>query len=164
MKGLAVARMIAMSMYRSHTGYQSRFGRERSNDAFAVETWLREHGERLVKRFNADSYLRLTEAMDSHDVSRGRGDYEEVLASVRQPALIVSIDTDVLYPPSEQEELASLIPNATLQTIHSPHGHDAFLIEGRALDDLVLDFRRSENRRPHEKAMTSRSNRSLSVA
>ncbi|MEO6486505.1 MAG: homoserine O-acetyltransferase [Thermoanaerobaculia bacterium] len=144
-RGLAVARMIAMSTYRSHAGYQARFGRERKDERFAVEKWLQDHGERLVRRFNPDSYLRLTEAMDSHDVARGRGGYEEVLASIHQPTLVVSIDTDVLYPPFEQEELASLIPNATLQTIQSPHGHDAFLMEGQALNELVVDFRQRQS-------------------
>ncbi len=140
-RGLAVARMIAMSTYRSHPSYQSRFGRHREDDAFAVESWLRNHGQRLVERFDAHAYVRLTEAMDSHDVGRDRGSYESALASIRQPALIISIDSDILYPPSEQEELAMLIPNATLHTIPSPHGHDAFLIDGEAVNDAVVAWR-----------------------
>jgi homoserine O-acetyltransferase len=143
-RGLAVARMIAMSTYRSHRSYQSRFGRERNHDeAFAIESWLRNHGQRLVQRFDARTYVRLTEAMDSHDVARGRGSYESVLAAIRQPALIVSIDSDVLYPPGEQEELAMLIPNATLHTIASPHGHDAFLIDAEAINDAVVAWYQS---------------------
>jgi len=140
-RGLAVARMIAMSTYRSHGSYQARFGRERSDESFRVETWLRNHGEKLVRRFDAQTYVRLTEAMDSHDVARDRGSYEDVLASIRQPTLIVSIDSDVLYPPSEQEELAMLIPNATLRTIASPHGHDGFLIDAAAINDTLLTWR-----------------------
>ena len=143
--GAALSPFNSLSTYRSHAGYQSRFGRDRKDERFAVEKWLQDHGERLVRRFNPDSYLRLTEAMDSHDVARGRGGYEEVLASIHQPTLVVSIDTDVLYPPFEQEELASLIPNATLQTIQSPHGHDAFLMEGQALNELVVDFRQRQS-------------------
>ncbi len=134
--------MIAMTSYRSHASFQSRFGLARSEDAYAVETWLRNHGEKLVRRFDATCYVRLTEAMDSHDVARGRGDYDDVLASIRQPALVLSIDSDVLYPPVEQEELAALMPRALLRTLSSPHGHDAFLTDAAVVNDLVLDFRR----------------------
>jgi homoserine O-acetyltransferase len=142
-RGLAVARMIAMSTYRSHAGYQSRFARDRNGEAFAVESWLRDHGDRLVRRFDARSYVTLTEAMDSHDIARGRGTYEHVLASIRQRTLIVSIDSDVLYPPSEQEELAVLMPNATLHSIASPHGHDGFLIDAAAVNDAVVEWQRT---------------------
>jgi homoserine O-acetyltransferase/O-succinyltransferase len=142
-RGLAIARMIAMSTYRSHDSYQSRFGRERSADGtYAIESWLRSHGDRLVSRFHADTYVTLTRAMDTHDVARDRGEYEAVLGSIRQRALIVSIDSDVLYPPSEQEELAMLIPGATLRTVRSPHGHDGFLINAAALNEAVLEFRK----------------------
>jgi homoserine O-acetyltransferase len=71
--------------------------------------------------------------MDTHDVARDRGDYEAVLASIEQPALVVGIDSDVLYPLPEQRELAAHLPRARLEVLSAPHGHDAFLIE---LDDL----------------------------
>jgi homoserine O-acetyltransferase/O-succinyltransferase len=152
-RGLAVARMIAMSTYRSHAGYAERFGREHDGESFSIERWVRRHGERLVDRFDAATYVTLTRAMDSHDLARGRGDYESVLASIRQPALIVAIDSDVLYPPTEQEELASLIPNATLLTLPSIHGHDGFLIDAAGINDLVLDWRRARERgRPVDSA------------
>ncbi|HEX7832845.1 MAG TPA: homoserine O-acetyltransferase [Thermoanaerobaculia bacterium] len=141
-RGLAIARMIAMSTYRSHASYASRFGRTHDGESFAVENWLRRHGDRLVARFDAKTYVTLTHAMDSHDVARGRGTYESVLASIEQPTLIVSIDSDILYPPVEQEELAVLIPNATLRTIHSEHGHDGFLIDAAAINDEVKEWRR----------------------
>lgn len=144
-RGLAVARMIAMSTYRSHSSYQSRFARNREDNTFAVESWLRNHGDRLVQRFDAATYVRLTEAMDSHDVARDRGAYESVLASTQQPTLIISIDSDVLYPPHEQEELAMLIPHATLHTIASPHGHDGFLIDATAVNAAVLDWRNTQS-------------------
>lgn len=139
-RGLGVARMIAMSTYRSHGSYQSRFGRTRDDTSFAVEAWLRGHGQRLVERFDAETYVTLTHAMDSHDVSRGRGPYESVLGAIRQPALVVAIDSDVLYPPGEQEELALLIPNATLRTIHSAHGHDGFLIDAAAINEAIVEW------------------------
>ena len=79
--------------------------------------------------------------MDTHDVSRGRGEFEEVLRGVRQPALVVSIDTDVLYVPEEQRELARHMPAARLARLESPHGHDAFLIDVDELSALVAEFR-----------------------
>jgi homoserine O-acetyltransferase/O-succinyltransferase len=83
----------------------------------------------------------LTRAMDSHDVARGRGSYEEALRAVRQPALVVGIDSDLLYPPEEQRELAACLGNARLAWVRSPHGHDAFLIEIEELNRLLVDFR-----------------------
>ncbi len=109
---------------------------------FAVEGWLRHHGRALVDRFDASTYVALTKAMDTHDVGRGRGGWREALATVRVPALVVSIDTDVLYPPVEQEELADALPLARLARLASPHGHDAFLIEGETTNALVARFRR----------------------
>lgn len=146
-KGLAIARMIAMSTYRSHASYAARFARAHDGRSFAVESWLRRHGDRLVARFDAKTYVTLTHAMDSHDVARGRGAYEAVLASIHQPTLVISIDSDILYPPSEQEELALLIPNATLHTIHSPHGHDGFLIDAAAINDALRAWRAEPARR-----------------
>ncbi len=141
--GLAVARQIAMCTYRSRASLEARFSRdEAANGGFAVESWLHHHGRALVDRFDANTYVTLTEAMDTHDVGRGRGGWREALATVRVPALVVSIDTDVLYPPVEQEELAAALPAGRLATLASPHGHDAFLIEGEAVNALVARFRR----------------------
>lgn len=142
-RGLAAARALAMCTYRSRASFEARFGRRlREPGRFEVESWLHHHGDRLLERFDADAYVTLTRAMDTHDVSRGRGGYEEVLRSIRCPALVVSIDSDVLYPPEEQAELASLIPGARLATLRSPHGHDAFLIDTKELDRMVAQFRR----------------------
>lgn len=140
--GLAAARMVAMCTYRSWESFALRFGRAREGGEYAVARYLRRHGEWLVDRFDANCYVTLTRAMDSHDVSRGRGEYAETLRAVRQPALVVAIDSDALYPPEEQWELAELLPNARLAWLHSPHGHDAFLVEAAALARLVADFRR----------------------
>jgi homoserine O-acetyltransferase len=141
--GLAVARQIAMCTYRSRASLEARFSRdEAGTGGFAVESWLRHHGRALVDRFDASTYVTLTKAMDTHDVGRGRGGWREALATVRVPALVVSIDSDVLYPPVEQEELAAALPGGRLVTLHSPHGHDAFLIEGEETGALVARFRR----------------------
>ena len=143
--GLAAARMMAMLSYRSQPSFEMRFGRRpQTEDVYAVESYLRYQGQQLVDRFDAATYVALTRAMDTHDVSRGRGDYEDVLRSIRQPTLVVSIDSDVLYWPWEQREVATLVPNARLAVMDSPHGHDAFLIDVDRLDGMVCDFRGRE--------------------
>ncbi len=140
--GLAAARMIAMCTYRSGESFARRFGRERSDEGgFQVERYLRHHGESLVARFDANSYLTITRAMDSHDVGRGRAGYTQALGGIRAAAIVVAVDSDVLYPPEEQRELAALIPRAELEFLRSPHGHDAFLTEGKAVNGLVRAFR-----------------------
>lgn len=148
-EGVAAARMMAMVSYRSHASFQQRFGRQlqpengtpfEGRPPFAVESYLHHHGEKLNQRFDANCYVALTEQMDTHDVSRGRGAYADVLASIEQPTLVVGIDSDVLYPLAEQKELADTLPNATLETLSSPHGHDAFLIEQDELGALIRPF------------------------
>jgi homoserine O-acetyltransferase/O-succinyltransferase len=140
--GLAAARMMAMLTYRSRDSFEVRFGRERQlgTGDFAIESYLRYHGDKLVKRFDANSYIRLTQAMDSHDLGRDRENYEEVLRGIKLPTLIVGISSDVLYPPVEQQELADLIPNAEIRWLKSPHGHDAFLIDMEILNEMILEF------------------------
>lgn len=142
--GLAVARMIAMCTYRSHGSFGIRFHREqRSDGAFQVESYLRHQGEKLVRRFDANSYLTLSRAMDSHDLARGRGSLEAVLGGVEVPTLILGIQSDVLYPPQELETLAAGIPGGRIRWIESPHGHDAFLIEQEQVNEAIQQFRRS---------------------
>jgi homoserine O-acetyltransferase len=140
--GLAAARMMAMLSYRSQPSFEMRFARRpQTEDLYAIESYLRYQGQQLVERFDPATYVALTRAMDTHDVSRGRGDFEDVLRSIRQPVLVVSIDSDVLYWPWEQREVATLVPNARLAVMDSPHGHDAFLIDVDRLNDMVTDFR-----------------------
>jgi homoserine O-acetyltransferase len=140
--GLSAARMMAMCSYRSPASFENRFGRAADgHDGFRVSSWLSYHGGELVARFDANSYVCLTHAMDSHDVGRGRGGIARSLGTVRVPTLVVSIDSDGLYPPAEQRELARLIPEAELHTLRSQHGHDGFLIETDQLDHRVRTFR-----------------------
>ena len=143
--GLAAARMMAMVSYRSAPIYQKRFGRKRMHmenhgDVYEVQSYLAYQGEKLVDRFDANCYVQLTNQMDTHDVSKERGEYEDVLKAIQQPTLVVGIDSDVLYPLHEQHELATHIPGGTLEILSSPHGHDAFLIELQALNNTVLSW------------------------
>ncbi len=140
--GLSAARMMAMLSYRSFPSFEERFGRRsQSAGQFAIESYLHHQGRALVDRFDPASYVTLTRAMDTHDVSRGRGDFDEVLRGVRPRTLVVAIDSDILYWPAEQREVARLVPGARLAVMDSPHGHDAFLIDVDRLSDLVAEFR-----------------------
>jgi homoserine O-acetyltransferase len=144
--GLAAARMVAMCTYRSKASFDAKFSRQRqegNKNLFAIESYLRYQGEKLGKRFDANSYIVLSKSMDSHDISSGRGDdIGKTLAKINQPVLVVSITSDVLYLPEEQEELAAHMPNAELAVLDSPHGHDAFLIDMETLNKQILQFMR----------------------
>ena len=140
--GLSAARQMAMLTYRHKASFEERFGRRlQGADQFAMESYLRYQGRQLVERFDAATYVSLTRAMDTHDVARGRGDFEEVLRSIRAPTLVVSIDSDVLYLPDEQQEIARGIPGARLVRLASKDGHDAFLIDVDWLSEEVATFR-----------------------
>ena len=134
--GLGLARAIAMLTYRSFDSLEARFGRDRRpaeeeglEASFEIASYLRYQGVKLAQRFDANTYVGLTHAMDDHDLTVGRGPLREVLARVRMPALVMGIATDVLYPEVEQRQLVELLPDARYARIVSPHGHDAFLIE-----------------------------------
>jgi len=138
-KGLALARMIAMNSYRHPGDFDKKFSRRRQNDGdqFQVESYLNYQGQKLADRFDAVSYVRLTQAMDTHDISRERPNYEEVLSQIQIPIVVVGIDSDMLYPPEEARELADLLPHGRYAEIHSHHGHDAFLIEFDQLKAII---------------------------
>jgi len=147
--GLAAARMMAMCTYRSWESFEQRYSRRlQAPDLFAVESYLQYQGQQLVDRFDAATYHALTRAMDTHDVARGRGEFEEVLRSIRHPTLVLSIGSDVLYLPEEQREMARHIPRARLGHLESPHGHDAFLIHVEELSAMVAEFREATEGRP----------------
>jgi homoserine O-acetyltransferase/O-succinyltransferase len=142
-RGLAVARMMAMCSYRSPLSLEARFARAAADGDFDVSRWLRRHGDRLVERFTARTYVALSHALDSHDVGRGRGGVRAALARLTQPAFVLGITTDVLYPPHEMQALADALPAATLSWLDSPHGHDAFLIELAEVSARIKAFRAS---------------------
>jgi homoserine O-acetyltransferase len=141
--GLSLARMIAMITYRSFSSFQERFGRHVGQDGvpFDMISYLNHQGGKLVDRFDANCYLALMHQMDTHDVARDRGEYHDVLANVSQPALVIGIDSDLLYPLEEQRELARYLPNAELAILEAGHGHDSFLIERAEVNRLVKAWR-----------------------
>lgn len=130
--GLSAARQMGMVFYRSMASFERRFGRalqSGTDGPFRVESYLNYQGRKLVDRFDAVTYVRLTQAMDTHDVARERGSHADVLSRVTIPALVLGISSDVLYWPSEQQELARLLGNGRYHELESDEGHDAFLIE-----------------------------------
>ncbi len=153
--GLSLARQVAMMSYRSDISFLSRFGRGRQEAAktgrfdftnsFQVESYLRYQGDKLVNRFDANTYIAITRAMDLHDVALGRGDVREVLGGLRMPVLNIGISTDVLYPVHEQKTIAGMLPHSRYREIASPHGHDAFLIEYEQVTAHVRDFLRDHD-------------------
>jgi homoserine O-acetyltransferase len=147
-KGLAAARMMAVCTYRSWESFEERFGRDRKDaDTYQVQSYLRHQGEKINDRFDANTYVTLTHAMHTHDLARGRGEYSDVLASLTQPALVVSVSSDTLYPPAEQRFLADCLPNSEYAILESAHGHDGFLIETEALGGLIRAFREGRSGR-----------------
>ncbi|MWB98826.1 homoserine O-acetyltransferase MetX [Agromyces seonyuensis] len=148
-RGLALARRMAMLEYRSGTELDERFGREwqsaldphTAGGRYAVESYLDFHGNRFTRRFDANSYLVLTEAMNSHDVARGRGALAEAVARVRATTLVLGITSDRYFPLEGQRRLAAALPNGLdghePTIVDSPFGHDAFLLDVEAVGAAV---------------------------
>ena len=140
-EGMGLARRIAHLTYRCETEMDVRFGRDLQGDEsgrFAVESYLDHQAEKLAHRFDANTYVRLTEAMNSHDVGRARGGVSAALESIRVPVVVVTIDTDRLFPSRLQAELAELTPTAEPPfVVVSPFGHDGFLVEIDAVGQII---------------------------
>ena len=140
-EGMGIARRIAHLTYRTESEMDVRFGRELQGDEtgrYAVESYLDHQAQKLAKRFDANTYIALTEAMNSHDVGRDRGGVAAALATIKVPIAVVSIDTDRLFPPRLQQEIAELAPSqVSLHQISSPFGHDGFLIEVESVGQII---------------------------
>ncbi|WP_299087324.1 homoserine O-acetyltransferase [uncultured Microbacterium sp.] len=143
-RGLALARRMALLNYRSPTELNQRFQRSWQSGKsplghggrFAVESYLDFHGNKFTRRFDANSYIALVEAMDSHDVGRGRGGIEDALARVQASTLVLGIDSDRLFPVDGQHRIARGIRttiDADAVVLSSDFGHDGFLIETAAV-------------------------------
>lgn len=149
--GLGIARRIAHTTYRSAHELDTRFGHQSQGDGetlvagpahergrFAVESYLDHHADKLARRFDANSYLVLTESILTHDVGRGRGGVAKALGRVTARTLVVGVDTDRLYPLAQQERIAAGIPGSgPIEIVRSPYGHDGFLIESDQVGGLL---------------------------
>lgn len=145
-KGLAAARSIALLSYRHYNGYAITQRRDKAfvplNDEvkYAADNYQRYQGLKLVNRFNALCYYRLSQSMDSHDVGRNRNGAEAALKTIKAKTLVIGITSDVLYPVSEQEYLQKTIPEAQLLSIYSDYGHDGFLLEYEKIESALQVF------------------------
>jgi homoserine O-acetyltransferase len=143
--GLAIARGIGQVSYRTAAEFESRFGRQVQAEEdplkggrYAVESYLQHHGDKLAERFDANSYVVLSEAMNHHDVGRGRGGIERALGLVRAEVTVAGIGSDRLYPLGLQHELGRLLPGGRPVTVvESRFGHDGFLLEIEQIGEIV---------------------------
>lgn len=141
--GMAVARSMALLSYRGGVGYnlaQRDVNPDESLFEHRVQTYQRHQGEKLRRRYDCYAYLRMLLAVDSHNVARGRGSLEDVLRSIQAKVLLVACPTDILFPPEEQQPMRDYIPHNTFRLIHSPFGHDGFLVEYEQLDQIIREF------------------------
>jgi homoserine O-acetyltransferase/O-succinyltransferase len=135
--------MVAQVTFRSDDVFTDRFGREMASEGgngpadlwqrFEVERYLDYHGEKLVRRFDANSYLVIGKAMDLHDIARGRGGLVAAFRRIRVPTLAVGIRSDILYPTYQQRQIVDALrsqgTSARYVEIDSAHGHDSFLLD-----------------------------------
>jgi homoserine O-acetyltransferase len=143
--GMTIARRFAHLTYRGELELDTRFANDNQGDEdpasggrYAVQSYLEHQGDKLLARFDAGSYVILTEALNSHDVGRNRGGVGKALRGCPVPVVVGGITSDRLYPLRLQEELAELLPGCTeLHVVDSVCGHDGFLVESEAVGDLI---------------------------
>lgn len=152
--GLALARMIGHITYLNEKVFEEKFGRRLSNHGslynyafypeFEVENYLYHKGDSFVKRFDANSYLYITKAIDYFDIARGKGSVEEAFKGVTSRFLVISFTSDWLYPPEESERLVSALRangiGVDYRNIKTDSGHDSFLLENEEYGNLLRDF------------------------
>ncbi|MEP1094328.1 MAG: homoserine O-acetyltransferase [Cyclobacteriaceae bacterium] len=138
--GLETARAIAMLSYRHYDTYEkSQFDDDfRSND-FSASSYQRYQGEKLEKRFSPLSYFYLSKAMDTHNIGRKYQSLEFALRRIRSRAVVIGIESDLLFPAQEQEFIAQHIQDATLRSVPSLYGHDGFLMEAEAIGKILKE-------------------------
>ncbi len=151
-RGLALARRMALLNYRSPGEMNNRFERTWQSGVsplggggrFAVESYLDFHGNKFTRRFDANSYITLVEAMNSHDVGRGRESVAKALSSITAKSLVVGIDSDRLFPIQDQaliaEHIGGELIGGGLRVIESDYGHDGFLIEHEIVGPMIAEL------------------------
>jgi homoserine O-acetyltransferase len=149
-QGMKVARGLALLSYRHPETYDLYQG-DTDMDAlgpYRSESYQAYQGEKLVRRFNAFSYYRLSQSMDAHHVGRGRKSVVHALNQIKAKTHVISIQSDLLFPQKEQVFLAENIPGASFHSIPSVYGHDGFLLEYEAISAIINDFIRAQDLSP----------------
>ncbi|WP_059173914.1 homoserine O-acetyltransferase [Bacillus sp. FJAT-27445] len=132
--GLEIARMVGMVTYRTGSMFNQRFKRElKDEETFQVESYLKYQGKKLSSRFDANSYLYLLGAMDSHDIGRGRQGWKKAIQQITAKSLLLGYTGDLLYPPEKVKEIAEALKEAGKEAdyveVSTDFGHDGFLAE-----------------------------------
>ena len=143
--GMAVARSIALISYRGGAAYNATQQDENPTEASftrRAHSYQQYQGEKLRRRFNAMSYYRLSEAVDSHNMARGRGSIAEALSKIEARALVVAISSDILFPPEAHVPMREHIRDVEYHLIESEFGHDGFLVEHEKLNTIIQNFLR----------------------
>ena len=142
--GMAVARSIALISYRGAPAYNAtQQDRDNPTDAAferRAHTYQQHQGEKLRRRFNAFSYYRMTEAVDSHNIGRGRGSVANALRQIKARTLVVAISSDILFPVEAHIPMRQYIPDVEYHLIESSFGHDGFLVEHEKLNNIITNF------------------------
>ena len=142
--GMAVARSIALISYRGAPAYNAtQQDRDNPTDAAferRAHTYQQHQGEKLRRRFNAFSYYRMTEAVDSHNIGRGRGSVANALRRIKARTLVVAISSDILFPVEAHIPMRQYIPDVEYHLIESSFGHDGFLVEHEKLNNIITNF------------------------
>jgi len=140
--GMMVARETALISYRNYNTYNFSQAEDTNDktDHFKSESYQQYQGIKLARRFNAFSYYFLSKSMDAHNVARKRSDVEKALKRIEAKTLVISISSDILFPPKEQEYIAKQIPGAVYKAIDSPYGHDGFLLEFDQISTAITQF------------------------
>ena len=140
-KGLAAARAIGLLSYRGYYGYNlTRKDVEELPEIHRASSYQQYQGEKLCRRFDAYSYYAILKAFDTHDVGRGRGGLDAALKRIKARTLVVGLETDIVFPPREMQELCSKIPGAVYGEIHSPSATTVSFVEYNQLNNLLLPF------------------------
>ena len=145
--GLRAARSIALISYRNYEAYwntQLDTDIEKTNH-YKAQSYQQYQGDKLTARFNTHSYYFLTKAMDSHHVGRSRGGIERALKLIQANTLVIGVRSDLLFPPVEQIRIAKGVDGGKYQEIDSFYGHDGFLIETKAITEIIIDFYKQNN-------------------
>jgi homoserine O-acetyltransferase/O-succinyltransferase len=141
-EGLKAARAIGMISYRQYETYGNTQVEKSNNviDNFRAASYQRYQGDKLANRFNAFTYWTFSKAMDSHNVGRNREGIVAALKSIKAKTLVIGIESDILYPVSEQKFIAENTPGAALKVISSIYGHDGFLVEFDTMKTIIKHY------------------------